>query len=86
MQVIVGSAREPLAALLRVAVPAWCAGAALVVLQPPVLPGAVFALAELSARCAFPGGVFNVLYGDAALVDGELAADERVLAARGQTS
>ena len=76
---IVGSAQAPLGALLRVAAPAWRAGAALVVLQPPRVPGAVFALAELSARCAFPAGVFNVLYGDAALVDGELAAGERVL-------
>lgn len=81
--VIVGSARAPLGALLRVAVPAWREGAALVVLQPPRVPGAVFALAELSARCAFPAGVFNVLYGDATLVDGELAAGERLLHAPG---
>lgn len=80
--VIVGSAQAPLSALLRVAAPAWRAGAALVVLQPPRVPGAVCALAELSARCAFPAGVFNVLYGDAALVDGELAAGERVLHAQ----
>jgi acyl-CoA reductase-like NAD-dependent aldehyde dehydrogenase len=80
---IVGSAHAPLGALLRVAVPAWRAGAALVVLQPPRVPGAVFALAELSARCAFPAGVFNVLYGDAALIDGELAAGECVLHTEG---
>lgn len=79
--VVVGSAQAPLGALLRVAVPAWCAGTTLVVLQPSGVPGAVFALAELSARCAFPGGVFNLLYGDAALVDGELAAGERLLEA-----
>ena len=66
VQAIFGSAQAPLGALLRIAVPAWCAGAALVVVQPPQAPAAVFALAELSARCAFPAGVFNVLYGDAA--------------------
>ena len=75
---LVGSAQAPLSALLRVAVPAWRAGAALVVVQPPQVPAAVFALAELSARCAFPAGVFNVLYGDAAEVGVLLAREARV--------
>ena len=75
---IVGSAQAPLSALLRVAVPLWRAGAVLVVLPAPQVPSAVFALAELSARCAFPAGVFNVLYGDEALIGGMLDSPQQL--------
>lgn len=75
---VVGSARSPLSALLRLAVPAWSAGSALVVMAAPLAPSAVFALAELSARCAFPGGVFNVLYGDASVFAGVVATPASV--------
>ena len=75
VRVIFGSAQAPLGTLLRIAVPAWRAGAALVVVQPPQVPAAVFALAELGARCAFPAGVFNVLYGDAGGLGDVLASE-----------
>ena len=78
VRVVFGSAQAPLGALLRIAVPAWRAGAALVVVQPPQVPAAVFALAELSARCALPAGVFNVLYGDAADIGDQLAREASV--------
>ena len=65
---VVGDA--PLLSSLRLAVPAWLAGAALLVRPPPETPSAIFALAELSGRCGFPPGVFNVVHGADALVDG----------------
>lgn len=70
VQAIVARCRAPLLALVRVAAPALCAGAALIVRPDPQSPSASVALAELTARCAFPPGVFNVVHGDAAVVDG----------------
>jgi len=63
-------ARAPLLACLRLAVPALMAGATVVVRPPPRAPSALFALAELTGRCGFPPGVFNVLHGDEAAIDG----------------
>lgn len=56
-------ANSPLLAPLQLAVPALMAGATLVLRPPPQTPSALFALAELSGRCGFPGGVLNVLHG-----------------------
>lgn len=60
---IVGNRAAPLLSSLRLAVPALMAGAALVIRPLPQAPSAIFALAELSGRCGFPGGVINILHG-----------------------
>lgn len=71
---IVGEAQAPLLSALRLAVPALMAGAAVVIRPAPEAPSAIFALAELTGRCAFPAGVFNVVQGGEAMVDGLRAA------------
>lgn len=60
---IVGNAAMPLLSALHQAVPALRAGAVLVVRPNPETPSALFALAELTARCGFPNGVFNIVHG-----------------------
>lgn len=60
---VCGNAAEPLASVLRLAIPALLSGCALVVNTPPEAPSALFALAELTARSAWPGGVFNLVHG-----------------------
>lgn len=67
---VVGNTATPLFGSLRLAVPALMAGAVVVIRPSPETPSALFALAELTGRCAFPGGVFNVLHGGKAAVDG----------------
>ncbi len=67
---IVGGASAPLYGALRLAVPALLAGAAVVVKPNPATPSALYALAELTARCRFPGGVFSVLHGGEAAIEG----------------
>lgn len=74
LQAVVGGAAAPLYAALLTALPALLAGQAVIVCPPPSAPSSLFALAELSARCAFPAGVFSVLYGDDALLDALHAA------------
>ncbi|WP_291993352.1 aldehyde dehydrogenase family protein [Candidatus Accumulibacter sp. ACC003] len=71
---IVSDDSAPLLGALRHAIPALLAGATVVVKPSPKAPSAVFALAELSASSAFPGGVFNVLHGDLAAIEGLCAA------------
>lgn len=67
---IVGDRQAPLFAVLRLAVPALRGGATVVVRPSPETPSALFAFAELTGRCAFPPGVFNVLHGGDAAVAG----------------
>jgi acyl-CoA reductase-like NAD-dependent aldehyde dehydrogenase len=67
---VVGSAATPLLGVLRLAVPALMAGATVVIRPNPETPSALFALAELTGRCFFPGGVFNILHGGDAAIDG----------------
>ena len=67
---IVGNAAEPLLGAARLAVPALMAGATVVVRPSPETPSVLFALAELTGRCGFPGGVFNILHGGESAVDG----------------
>ncbi len=67
---IVGNSAEPFLGALRLAVPALMAGATVVVLPSPEMPSAIFALAELTGRCSFPDGVFNILHGGESAVDG----------------
>lgn len=73
---IVSDNREPLLGALRHAVPALRAGATVVVKPSPKTPSPAYALAELTARCGFPGGVFNVLHGDLAAIEGLCVARE----------
>ena len=73
---IISDDGEPLIGLLRHAVPALSGGATVVVKPSPKAPSAAFALAELTAESGFPGGVFNILHGDLAAVEGLCAADE----------
>ena len=63
--VVTGNAAQPLLGALCLAVPAWLAGAAVIVHAPSGAPSALFAVAELTARCAWPGGVFCLLHGGA---------------------
>jgi len=67
---IVGDAALPLLGALQLAVPALVAGATVVIRPAPQAPSALFALAELTARCNFPGGVFNILHGAEDAVNG----------------
>ena len=76
---IVGEAS--LLSSLRLAVPALLAGAALIVRPPAETPSAIFALAELSGRCGFPGGVFNIVYGGDDAVEALRGAGVRLLVA-----
>ena len=71
---IVGDRRAPLCSALRIAVPALRAVAAVVVRPSPETPSALFAFAELTGRCDFPPGVFNVVHGGDAVVAGLCAA------------
>lgn len=66
---IVVHAKDPLLGGLTQAVPAWLAGACVVFRSAPSAPSVLFALAELSARCGFPAGVFNVLHGNETVVE-----------------
>jgi succinate-semialdehyde dehydrogenase/glutarate-semialdehyde dehydrogenase len=78
---IVGEAKDSLLGALTQAVPAWLAGACVVFRSAPSAPSALLALAELSARCGFPAGVFNVLHGNEAVVDELRLSGVRLLTA-----
>lgn len=67
---------SPLAAPLARALPALLAGATLVVRPSPHEPSALFALAEVLAEAGLPGGVFNIVHGEEAVVAGLCAATE----------
>lgn len=71
---VVGDADAPLSGALSRAVPALLAGATVVLKPSPKAPSPIFALAELTARHGFPDGVFNVLQGDEAAVEGLCAS------------
>ena len=66
---IIGNAAMPLLSVLHRAVPALLAGATLVVRPNPETPSALFALAELTARCGLPSGVFNIVHGGDEVAD-----------------
>ncbi len=78
---IAGNADGPLLAPLRLAVGALQTGAVVIVTPSPQTPSALFALAELSARCAFPNGVLSIVHGREAVLDGLRAAGVCVLQA-----
>ncbi|MEI7612278.1 MAG: aldehyde dehydrogenase family protein [Betaproteobacteria bacterium] len=78
---IVGEIKDPLLGVLSLAVPEWLAGACVVFRSVPSAPSALFALAELSGRCGFPAGVFNVLHGNETVVDELRLSGARLLVA-----
>jgi len=78
---IVAAASSPLYGPLRIAVPALLAGAVVIFKPSPATPSALYALAELSARCNFPAGVLSVVHGDEAATDGLRACGVRMLCA-----
>lgn len=53
---------------LRLAVPSLAAGSVIVLKTDPSAPSALVALAELTGRCGFPPGVFNVVHGGEAML------------------
>jgi acyl-CoA reductase-like NAD-dependent aldehyde dehydrogenase len=57
---------------LKAAVGALIGGATVIVKPDPAVPSALVALGELTGRCGFPPGVFNVLHGGKEVVDGLL--------------
>ena len=67
---VVGDASRPLLGVLQIAIPALMAGAVVVARPDPKIPSALFALAELTGRCGFPGGVFNIVHGGEVAIDG----------------
>ena len=71
---IVGDADMPLFGALSCAVPVLLNGATLVLKPSPKAPSPLFALAELTARQGFPDGVFNILQGDEAAIEGLCAS------------
>jgi acyl-CoA reductase-like NAD-dependent aldehyde dehydrogenase len=76
---VVGSVANPLFGVLRHAVPALMCGVAVIVRPSPETPAALFALAELTGRCGFPPGVFNLLHGGEAVLDGLRSEGIRLL-------
>ena len=70
----------PSAMLTRKAAAALAAGCTIVAHPSSETPLSALALAELGERAGLPGGVFNVVTGDAATVVGRLCEDARVRA------
>lgn len=72
---IVGGDSDTWLGPLKLVVPALAAGATVVLRPSPRAPSALLALAELGSRCGLPGGVFNVLHGAEAAVEGLRTGD-----------
>ncbi|MBO0902930.1 NAD-dependent succinate-semialdehyde dehydrogenase [Jiella sonneratiae] len=70
----------PAAMLTRKAAAALAAGCTVVSHPSAETPLSALALAELADRAGFPGGVFNVVTGDAETIVGTMCADRRVRA------
>lgn len=71
---IIGNTDETLLGAIRLAAPALQAGATVIFMPKPEAPSALYALAELSGRCAFPAGVFSIVYGEAPALEALRAA------------
>ncbi|WAP69723.1 NAD-dependent succinate-semialdehyde dehydrogenase [Jiella pelagia] len=70
----------PAAMLTRKAAAALAAGCTVVAHPSGETPFSALALAELAQRAGMPGGVFNVVTGDAATIVGRMCEDARVRA------
>lgn len=64
---------QPVAAMAT----ALAQGQCVLIKTSPKAPSALFALAELTARAGFPGGVVNVIHGDLAAIDA-IAQEPRI--------
>ena len=67
---VINDEREPLLGLLSLALPALLAGGVVVAKPSPKAPSPAFAFAELTARSGLPDGVFNIVQGDLAAIEG----------------
>ncbi|HLW11824.1 MAG TPA: NAD-dependent succinate-semialdehyde dehydrogenase [Casimicrobiaceae bacterium] len=65
----------PSAMITRKVSPALAAGCTVVIKPAEATPLSAFALAELADRAGFPGGVLNVVTGDAPSIGGEMCAN-----------
>lgn len=74
---VVGGDNDTWLGPLKLVVAALAAGAVVVLRPSPRAPSALLALAELGSRCGLPDGVFNILHGAEAAVEG-LRADDGV--------
>lgn len=72
---VVGGGSDTWLGPLKLVVPALAAGAVVVLRPSPRAPSALLALAELGSRCGLPDGVFNILHGDEAAVEGLRTGD-----------
>jgi succinate-semialdehyde dehydrogenase/glutarate-semialdehyde dehydrogenase len=68
----------PAAMITRKAAPALAAGCTFVCKPAPQTPFSALALGELALRAGVPGGVFNVVTGDAAAIGGEMTSNPLV--------
>ena len=77
----------PLAMITRKISPALAAGCTVVVKPAPETPFSALALADLAQRAGVPGGVLNVVTGDAEAIGGELTSNPlvRMIAFTGST-
>ena len=67
---IIGDDLAPFSGTLSLAIPAMVAGSTVIVRPSPEAPSSLFALAELTGKCDFPAGVFNILHGGTSAVEG----------------
>jgi acyl-CoA reductase-like NAD-dependent aldehyde dehydrogenase len=74
---VVGGDSDTWLGPLKLVVPALAAGATVILRPSPRAPSALLALAELGSRCGLPDGVFNILHGTEAAVEG-LRTDDGV--------
>ncbi len=72
---VVVDSSQPLSGFAAAAAPIWRAGGCVVVKPSPKAPSAIFALCELTSRAGWPGGVVNLLQGDAEAIGGLCAAE-----------
>lgn len=83
---VVVDANRPLAGFAALAAPLLRAGSVLVAKPSPRAPGAVLALCELTSRAGWPGGVVNVVHGDAAAISGLCAVGVERLCYSGEAA
>lgn len=68
----------PAAMITRKAGPALAAGCSIIIKPASQTPYSALAMAELAARAGVPGGVLNVITGDAGAIGGELTSNPTV--------
>lgn len=81
MAALVADDARPLASLAEQVAPVLLAGGVVVAASALPSPGAAYALCELSGRAGWPGGVLNLMHGDAAVAGlfAQAAAEGRLV-------